>query len=221
MYTHSLGTTMLSPNFITVTYLARACCSKLLHLPAGTSGKRPANVSPPRFLHSRNPNSVLPFPFLSLVEILLSSLFTLNLRNKPPILLLIGSILLLLLTQTLSSNEIRVLAKFTECSLALTLVLLLQASGLTTLLVGIIVLIGVEGLFEFGKVGFDGKWTVVVEELGTPFGSREREAGMKVLQGSGLCSRFEGCDKRCEDLDEGRGYAPEIGGCENISRMSG
>src|SRR5277367_1813963 len=93
-----------------------------------------------------NVSFLAPLPpfLLPFISICFPSLFTLNLCHQPLVLLLIGSVLLLLLTQALSCNEVSVFAEFTHGAFPLSFVLRPKLGSFSALTIRIIMFIWIE-----------------------------------------------------------------------------
>ena len=112
--------------------------------------------------YASSPLPLLPPLLLPIISLRFLPLLPLNFRNKPLILLLIRLILLLLLPQILSRNNLPFLPQLPNRPLLLPLKLLPQLRGFRAFLVRIIVFVGVKGLFEFGDRGLDRERFVMV-----------------------------------------------------------
>ena len=111
-------------------------------------------------------NSLLSFlsPFLlPLISLGFLSLLTLDLCHQPLVFLFVRGISLLLLSQALRCQNLRILSQFSDRALLFSLVLLLQFCRFCSSLVWIIVFIRVERFLEFGDRSLDCKWTVVMQ----------------------------------------------------------
>lgn len=136
----------------------------------------------------------LPQPLLPLVIVCRFPFLVLHIRHKLLVLALVLRIPILLLAQLLARNEIRVFAQLAHRPLALALVLRAQTVGFRALAVGIVVFVGIEGLFELGDGGFDGEGAVVVEEEGATGEAGLVEVGGELVEG-GLEGVLDGGDK--------------------------
>ncbi len=130
---------------------------KLFPHPIAQAFSSHLNFTQPLFL------PLLPPLLLPLILFLLPPLLPLNLRNKPLILLLIRLISLPLLSQIPNRLYLRIFPQLTNSALAFSFIFFLEFGGFSAVFVGIVVSVGVEGLFEFWDGGFYGERAVVVQ----------------------------------------------------------